>query len=153
MFTYERKLDIKILTNMSLDFWIRSWTGTLRRQSIEIWFLMVPQSKRRANSLAATWGLSWIYWAHNALPDRAIIRWKRPLDSGDMAKSVAEAAPESSPKRVTESGSPPKASMFSFIHVKAANWSKSPQLPVARSSPVLKNPTPRKFNIYNLIYF
>ena len=45
--------------------------------------------------------------------------WKRPVANGDMAKMVAEAAPESSPKMVTALGSPPNLAMFFCTHFKA----------------------------------
>lgn len=39
---------------------------------------------------------------------------------------------------VTDPGSPPKCMIFSWIHRRAATWSKYPQLPRACSSPVLQ---------------
>lgn len=45
--------------------------------------------------------------------------------------------PADSPAMVTVCGSPPNTSMFSRTHLRAASWSKKPQLPWACSSPVL----------------
>ena len=46
-------------------------------------------------------------------------------------------APADSPKMVTQRGSPPKNSMFSWTQIRAATWSMKAQFPRACSSPVL----------------
>ncbi len=47
-------------------------------------------------------------------------RWNRPWAEGTVSSVVTEIAPADSPKTVTESGSPPKAAMFSRTHRSAA---------------------------------
>ena len=81
-----------------------------------------------------------MYWAQRALPLRAMTRWNNPSANGDMANIVADAAPESSPNKVTDSGSPPKESMLSLIQRSAVSWSWRAQLPGNRLSPVLRKP-------------
>ena len=84
--------------------------------------------------------LTCMYWAQRALPLRAMTRWNNPSANGDMANIVADAAPESSPNKVTDSGSPPKESMLSLIQRSAVSWSWRAQLPGNRLSPVLRKP-------------
>lgn len=58
--------------------------------------------------------------------------------SCELTRAETLIPPADSPKIVTDPGSPPKCMIFSWIHRRAATWSKYPQLPRACSSPVLQ---------------
>ena len=55
-----------------------------------------------------------------------LFTWAR----GERASRVTEAAPASSPKRVTRSGFPPNWPIWALIHLSTSSWSSSPWLPV-----------------------
>ena len=66
--------------------------------------------------------------------------WNSPLARGVMAIRVTEAAPESSPKIVTLSGSPPNLPMLAFTQLRTMTWSRRPWLPPAVLSSVVRKP-------------
>src|SRR5260370_1226139 len=55
--------------------------------------------------------------------------WNSLVAVGRPSRVAMLMAPADSPKTVTLPESPPKASMFSLIHCRAATWSRMPQLP------------------------
>ena len=66
----------------------------------------------------------------SAAPLCRIARRNRPSARGAASSIPMLMAPADSPQRVTLSGSPPKAAMFSRTHSIAAIWSSSPRLAV-----------------------
>ena len=81
----------------------------------------------------------------NELPLMRIARWNSSLCSalatGEVIKKETSEAPDPCPIKVTASGSPPNAPMFSLIQCKAAIWSKSPKLlTTSRSKPGRRKP-------------
>lgn len=74
-----------------------------------------------------------------ATPLSMMALWKSPWDMGDITWKDTLVPPADWPKSVTESGLPPKLAMFCWTQRREAVWSKNPQLPLAYSSPVLRN--------------
>ena len=110
----------------------RRWTSRIRS---------APRPCRASGeatpSSSSTWSESSVAISRGhtklAPPDWRIARWKSPWARGRPRRVAQLMAPADSPKIVTWSGSPPKASISSRTQVSAATWSRRPSLPVAGS--------------------
>ena len=63
-----------------------------------------------------------------------------PVDLGDIRCKPTLLAPALCPNMVTESGSPPKARMFSCTNTRLCRWSSKPRFGVTASSAVVIKP-------------